>query len=159
VEHAFQLRERIERRVPGLVLGGWANPHRPAEEQAGFLTAPHFHGAFYLTQIVSHHDAGGLEDLVAELTRRGVATPGLAGVFLYRSARPATLEQLGRYFPVPAVALTREFDAGLSPEEICARSVRAALDAGAAGVYLSNLGLRGAGPRLRSILEKAGLGS
>lgn len=176
VAHAYELRERIRERVPGLVLGGWANPHRPAREQAGFLTAPDVHADFYLTQIVSHHDAAGLEALTAALrgtpaegdgasegaegtapsTRSG-PLPGLAGVFLYRSARPSTLARLGQYFPVPAEALTREFDAGVPPEEICARSVRAALDAGAAGVYLSNLGLRGAGGRLQKILDRAGL--
>lgn len=157
VDHAFQLREKIRERVPRLVLGGWANPHRPTEEQAGFLTAPDFHGAYYLTQIVSHHDAMGLEALTTTLSKRGAALPGLAGVFLYRSARPRLLERLGQYFPVPAEALTREFESGIAPEEICARSIRAALDAGAAGVYLSNLGLRGAGTRLRRILERAGL--
>jgi hypothetical protein len=169
VAHAFQLRERIRERVPGLVLGGWANPHRPAEEQAGFLTAPDVHADFYLTQIVSHHDAAGLEALIDALRQTpaapgaprspvpGPPLPGIAGVFLYRSARPETLARLGRYFPVPAEALTREFEAGLPPEEICARSVRAALEAGAAGVYLSNLGLRGAGLRLRKILDRAGL--
>ena len=157
VDHAFELRGKIRERVPGLVLGGWANPHRPSDEQAGFLTAPDFHASYYLTQIVSHHDAGGLEALTGELDRRGSALPGLAGVFLYRSARPQTLQRLGEYFPVPARAIARDFEAGLPPEEICARSVRAALDAGAAGVYLSNLGLRGAGTRLRRILERAGL--
>ena len=47
VDHAFQLRARIRERVPELVLGGGANPHRPADEQAGFLTAPDFHARFY----------------------------------------------------------------------------------------------------------------
>ena len=158
VEHGFQLRARIRDRVPDLVLGGWANPHRPVREQADFLTAPDFHGAYYLTQIVSHHDAAGLEALTTELDRRGSDLPGLAGVFLYRSARPGTLRRLGEFFPVPGEALIREFAAGTPAEEICARSIRAALDAGAAGIYLSNLGLRGAGPRLRRILDRAGLG-
>ncbi|MEJ2539423.1 MAG: hypothetical protein P8188_05555 [Gemmatimonadota bacterium] len=157
VEHAFQLRERIRRQVPDLELGGWANPHRPAEEQAGFLTAPDFHGSFYLTQIVSHHDPAGLAELLESLDRRGARLPGLAGVFLYRSAHPATLTRLGAYFPVPAEALAREFEAGATPEEICARSIRAALAAGAAGVYLSNLGLRRAGARLSAILDRLDL--
>lgn len=154
--HAFMLRERIRERVPALALGGWANPHRPADEQAGFLTAPDFHGAFYLTQVVSHHDAGGLSSLKSELERRGSRIPGLAGIFLYRSANPRTLERLGAYFPVPARELTAEFGAGAAPEEICARSVRAALDAGVEGVYLSNLGFRSAARRLRRILELVG---
>ncbi len=81
----------------------------------------------------------------------------MAGIFLYRSANPRTLGRLGEYFPVPAEEITAEFDAGASAEEICGRSVRAVLDAGAAGVYLSNLGFRGAGRRLRGVLEAAGL--
>jgi len=156
VPHAYQLRARIRERVPALTLGGWANPHRPATEQADFLTAPDFNAAFYLTQVISHHSAGGLAALNEEMARRGAGTPGLAGIFLYRSANPRTLERLGAYFPVPARELTAEFSAGAAPEEICARSVRAALDAGAAGVYLSNLGFREAGRRLRRILDHLG---
>lgn len=152
VPHAYQLRARIRDRVPHLTLGGWANPHRPAREQADFLTAPDFNAAFYLTQVVSHHSARGLAALRDELRRRDARIPGLAGVFLYRSANPRTLERLGAYFPVPARELAAEFEAGASPEEICARSVRAALDAGMEGVYLSNLGFREAGRRLRRIL-------
>ena len=37
VPHAYQLRALIEERVPGLALGGWANPHRSAGEQVDFL--------------------------------------------------------------------------------------------------------------------------
>lgn len=153
VPHAYVLRARIRERAPSLTLGGWANPHRPAEEQAGFLTAPDFHGDFYLTQVVSHHGAAGMSALQRELRRRGSDLPGMAGIFLYRSPNPRTLERLGAYFPVPARDLTAEFDAGASPEEICARSVRAALDAGVEGVYLSNLGFRSAARRLRRILD------
>lgn len=153
VPHAYLLRDRIQARVPALTLGGWANPHRPSEEQAGFLTAPDFHGSFYLTQVVSHHTARGLADLREELDRRGSSLPGLAGIFLYRSANSRTLERLNAYFPVPARELAEEFESGASPEEICARSIRAALDAGIEGVYLSNLGFRGAGRRLRRILN------
>ena len=156
VDHAYQLRARIREQVPDLALGGWANPHRPPGEQAGFLAAPDAHAAFYLTQIVSHYDPAGLEGLVRELDGRGVDLPGLAGVFLYRSAHPGTLTRLGGFFPVPGRALTADFDRGVAAEEICARSIRAALDAGAAGVYLSNLGFRGAGRRLARILDRLG---
>lgn len=152
--HAYLLRARIRERTPTLTLGGWANPHRPAEEQAGFLAPGDFHASFYLTQVVSHHSAAGLEALVGEVRRRDLGLEGLAGVFLYRSANPDTLARLGSYFPVPAEELTAEFARGDTPEEICARSVRAALDAGAAGVYLSNLGFRGAGRRLKAVLDR-----
>lgn len=157
VPHAYQLRARIQERVPSLSLGGWANPHRPPAEQAGFLTAPDFHASFYLTQVVSHHSAGAVEGLIRELAGRGATElRGLAGIFLYRSANPRTLERLGHYFPVPAREITAEFEAGATGEEICGRSVRAVLDAGVAGVYLSNLGFRGAARRLHAILTAAG---
>jgi hypothetical protein len=142
VPHAYHLRARIAERVPRLSLGGWANPHRDAEQQAGYLVGGEFFGDFYLTQVVSHHTAGHLEALVRAVTRRGCDLPALAGVFHYRSANPGTLSRLGEFFPVPAEQITREFDAGDDAETITARSVRAALDAGARGVYVSNLGLR-----------------
>lgn len=154
VDHAWELREHIRERVPSLALGGWANPHRPAAEQAGFLTDARACADFFLTQIVTHHNAEGLAELTAELERRGSRLKALAGVFLFRSANPRTLDRLNRYFPVPVEELTREFESGRSAVEICARSIRAALDAGAAGVYLSNLGLRSAARRLRAVLAR-----
>jgi 5,10-methylenetetrahydrofolate reductase len=154
VPHAYRLRGEIRARVPALALGGWANPHRDIEQQTAFLTAADFHGSFYLTQIVSHHSAGRLEALVSSAARRGCALPGLAGIFHYRSGNPATLARLGTYFPVPARELVREFEAGADPETITARSVRAALDAGARGVYVSNLGVRRPDRTLESILER-----
>jgi len=153
VDHAYQLRGRIRGRVPGLTLGGWANPHRPAEEQAGFLLDEAAHADFFLTQIVTHHNVGGLAELTARLSALGSDLRCLAGVFLFRSANRRTLERLNRYFPVPMDELERDFEDGLTAEKIAARSIRAALDAGAAGVYLSNLGLRSAARRLRAILR------
>ncbi|HZI76693.1 MAG TPA: hypothetical protein VFD73_22235, partial [Gemmatimonadales bacterium] len=55
VPHARELRALIRRRVPQLDLGGWASPHRSAEEQVSFLLDERFEAEFYLTQIVSHH--------------------------------------------------------------------------------------------------------
>lgn len=63
------------------------------------------------------------------------------------------LARLGESFPVPAEALTRDFEAGATPEEICLRSTRALRDAGARHVYVSNLGLRKAPGRLESMME------
>ena len=156
VPHAYMLRMHLRERITDLEYGGWANPHRPAQEQADFLTDAEFGGDFYLTQIVSHHDAEGLAALVTELKRRGSPLKGVAGVFLYRSPNRATLERLGRYFPVPVDRIVEDFESGLSAEEICARSIRAVLDAGASGVYLSNLGLLGAKRRLDRILRLLG---
>jgi len=162
VEHAWQLRERIRARVPGLRLGGWANPFRDPAEQAGYLAAERGEGPgpasldFFLTQVVHHHDARRVEDFWRELRRRDLTVPGLVGIFHYRSANARTLERLQHFLPVPAAQVTRDFASGASAEQLTARSVRAALDAGAPGVYISNLGLRGAGRSLRWILDELG---
>jgi hypothetical protein len=153
VPHARELRSLIRRRVPALDLGGWANPHRPADEQVGFLLDTRFEADFYLTQIVSHHSIRAVERFLAEARRRGVPYPGVFGVFLYRSANPATLAKLSDFFPVPTAELTREFEAGMTPEEICAKSVRMLREAGADKVYLSNLGFQEVELRYRRIVE------
>ena len=63
------------------------------------------------------------------------------GVFYYRSANPKTLQALSGFLPVPVEELTREFADGASPEEICARSIRALTEAGVRHFYVSNLPL------------------
>lgn len=151
--HAHELRALIRDRVPGLVLGGWANPHRDAKEQVSFLTSDDCHADFFLTQVVSHHSLERVEALLEEMGRRGVALPGVFGVFCYRSANPATLGRLGEFFPVPAAELVREFGAGASAEEVCARTIRALRSAGAAKIYVSNLGGRDGAARLERILQ------
>jgi hypothetical protein len=153
VPHARELRALIRRRVPSLNLGGWANPHRPADQQVSYLLDDRLEADFYLTQIVSHHSIGAVERFLGEARRRGVTYPGVFGVFLYRSANPATLTRLADFFPVPAAELTREFEAGLTPEEICARTVRALREVGADKVYLSNLGFEQVETRYRRVLE------
>jgi hypothetical protein len=153
VPHARELRQLIRRRVPQLDLGGWANPHRPPAEQVDFLLDDRFQAEFYLTQVVSHHSIRAVEQFLTEARRRGVTYPGVFGVFLYRSANPATLARLGDFFPVPAAELTREFEARLSPEEICAKTIRALREVGADRVYLSNLGFQGVETRYRRIID------
>jgi hypothetical protein len=153
VPHARELRALIRQRVPRLDLGGWANPHRPAGEQVDYLLDAKFQAEFYLTQIVSHHSIRSVERFLNETRRRNVNVPGVFGVFLYRSASPGTLAKLRDFFPVPAAELTREFEAGLSPEEICAKSVRLLREVGADKVYLSNLGFQGVDARYRRIVE------
>ena len=115
VEHAWQLRQAIRKRQPGLVLGGWANPHADPSRQVDFLLDQEFNGEFFLTQIVSHHDRAAIARLVAEARRRGVTQPGMFGVFFYRSANPKTLAALAHFLPVPAEALAAEFAAGATP--------------------------------------------
>jgi 5,10-methylenetetrahydrofolate reductase len=157
VEHAWQLREMIRRRDSTLALGGWANPHADPERQADFLTAGNLNAEYYLTQVVSHHHAARVERFVDVTRRRGVTLPGVFGVFYYRSANPRTLAALESFLPVPAKELTREFGAGDTAEEVCARTIRTLTDAGARHFYISNLPVGRAQPVLTAILDKAEL--
>lgn len=154
VAHAYELRQRIRDRVPDLTLGGWANPHRDAERQVDYLLRDDFQAAFYLTQVVSHHDLAATERFVTEATRRGVGIPGVFGVFHYRSATPSTLERLARFLPVPTEGVRRDFAAGKSPEEITAETIRALRGIGVQRVYVANLGVRGAVGRYEAIVGR-----
>jgi len=154
VPHGRDLREILRGRVPALALGGWANPHRDAGEQVGFVTAPDAYADFALSQIVSHHSLRGAERLLEAMAESGSSVPVVYGVFFYRSANRGTLSTLSRFFPVPASELTAEFESGATAEEICARSIRELRRIGADKVYVSNLGNRGAGRRLARILER-----
>lgn len=153
VDHANELRGMIRDRVPGISLGGWANPHKSARQQLGFLEAPDAYADFALTQIVSHHSLAAVEDLLEGHARSGLDTPLVFGVFFYRSANPRTLDTLNRFFPVPAEALTRDFESS-DAEAICARTIRELRAVGAEKIYVSNLSNRGAGRRLRRILHE-----
>ena len=151
VPHGRDLRELLREQMPDLVLGGWANPHRQAEEQVGFLEADDAHVDFALTQVVSHHSLRGVEDFLERMQSVGSPVPTVFGVFFYRSANPRTLQTLGNFFPVPAEGVTRDFE-NAAAEEICARTIRELRSAGADKIYVSNLGNRRAGRRLRRIL-------
>ena len=155
VPHSYMLRQRIRERQPGLSLGGWANPHRDVREQADYLSSDDFSADFYLTQVVSHHSADRVEAFLEECDRRGVSAPGVFGVFYYWSAHPGTLGRLGKFFPVPADELTREFEAGASPEEILGKTLDTLRAAGAEKVYISNLGHRRVQRRLDKVLARA----
>jgi 5,10-methylenetetrahydrofolate reductase len=157
VEHAWELRARIRQRDDTLVLGGWANPHGDPQQQVDYLTADNFGAEFYLTQVVSHHDAAAVERFVEVARRRDVTLPGVFGVFYYRSANPRTLAALKGFLPVPAEQLTREFASGATAEDVCARTVRALVDAGARHFYISNLPIGRAPSVLAAILDKAGV--
>jgi hypothetical protein len=151
--HGRDLREILHGRLPDLVLGGWANPHRDAEEQVGFLAADNACADFALTQVVSHHSLPCVEQFLERMHVVGATVPTVFGVFFYRSAKASTLEALGGFFPVPAEEITRDFESA-SAEEICARTIRGLRSVGADKVYVSNLGNRGAGRRLRRILDQ-----
>ncbi len=153
VPHAFQLRQLLRERLPHLDLGGWANLHRDQAQQVDYLLDERFEADYYFTQIVSHHDAEHVEGWLQETQRRGLEIPGVFGVFLYRSARPAMLERLSQFFPVPAEPLMREFESGATPEEVCARSVVALRRMGVDKIYLCNLGGRRAAQRYHRIAQ------
>ena len=155
VDHAWQLREAIHRRGARLTLGGWANPHGDPAAQVNHLLDGQAHAEFYLTQIVSHHSRPAVEAFLSEARKRGLTMPGMFGVFYYRSANPRTMSALRSFLPVPAEALTREFDAGTPPEEICARSIRELAAAGVRHFYISNLPLGRAARTLERILSLA----
>jgi 5,10-methylenetetrahydrofolate reductase len=156
VPHAYQLRRVLQQRVPQLELGGWANPHGDAERMVDFLLDVEFGASFYLTQIVSHHAMRAVEAFVRAARRRGVTTPGVFGVFYYRSANRATLARLAEFLPVPAEAIARDFAAGRSAAEICGSTIRRLRDIGVTRVYVSNLGIRGAAERYRAVVAAVG---
>ncbi len=139
VERGWELRRLIRDRQPDLQLGGWANPHKDAVEQVGYLLEPHVTADFYLTQVVSHHDLSGVERFLDEGRRRGLTLPGLFGVFYYRSGNRRTFDTLARFLPVPREGLLREFSGGATAEEVCAHSVRALRELGVRHIYVSNL--------------------
>jgi hypothetical protein len=155
VEHAWQLRQTLRRHDHTLALGGWANPHGDPERQIDYLVDNDFHGEFYLTQIVSHHDVRAVAHFIATADRRQLALPGVFGVFFYRSANPRTLNALKNFLPAPVGALTREFGEGATPEEICARTIRALIDVGVKHFYLSNLPISRAQAVLAEVLDRA----
>ena len=156
VEHAWQLRQMLRERDHTIALGGWANPHGDAERQVDFLAAPDFHAEFYLTQVVSHHDVEPVARFVRTTERRGLALPGVFGVFFYRSANARTLGALNSFLPVPFEGLIRDFESGASAEEVCARTIRAAMDVGAKHFYISNLPIGRAQAVLAEVLERVG---
>src|SRR5262247_679880 len=124
VEHAYELRRLIRKSVPGLSLGGWANPHG-GRQQVEFMLHPEYSADFFLAQIVSHYQTSAIDDFVNETERLGVKIPGIFGVFYYRSANPKTFAMLSNFLPVPVAELTRDLAANIKPDEICARSVHA----------------------------------
>ena len=72
-------------------------------------------------------------------------------------ANRRTLDLLRSFLPVPSDELAREFAAGDSPVDVCARTIRLLMEAGAQHFYISNLPGRQAQPVLASIIEKVGV--
>jgi len=76
-------------------------------------------------------------------------------VFYYRSANPKTLAALQNFLPVPAAGLTKEFGAGASAEQVCARTIQALRAAGVRNFYVSNLPVGRARQTMSRIMEIA----
>lgn len=157
VEHAWQLRATIRAREPRLTLGGWANPYGDTAAQIEYMTDDCFNAEYYLTQIVSHLNVAPVERFINEARKRGITKPGMFGVFYYRSANAKTLAALGQFLPVPVEGLSREFAAGATPIDVCARTMRAMMEVGARHFYISNLPLHTAASTLGEILERIGV--
>lgn len=153
VPHGYVLRQHIREKYPQLALGGWANPHRDAERQVDLLDADEFTGEFFLTQIVSHHDRAEVEAFVEEQQKRVPHLPGVFGVFYWRSANPKTLKRLSEFIPVNVEGILKDFESGLGPDEICAKTIRTLFDAGVSRVYISNLRTSQAADRLEAIRQ------
>jgi 5,10-methylenetetrahydrofolate reductase len=154
VEHAWTLRQHIHKREPRLTLGGWANPHASAAQQVEFLVDERFCAEFYLTQVVSHLSLDPVKRFIEEVDRRNVQIPGMFGVFYYRSASPKTLAALNGFMPVPVDGLVKEFASGASPEEICARTIRALRSLGVRHICVCNLPMDGAPAALAAIRSR-----
>jgi len=150
VEHAYELRSLIRRRVPGLTLGGWASPHG-GRRQVEYILDPNYSADFFLAQIASHYQTAAIDEFLESAARLGVKVPGIFGVFYYRSANPRTCAMLSEFFPVPFDELKRDFEASVPPEEICARSIVGLLQRGVKHVYISNLPLATAVKKLADI--------
>jgi len=154
VAHAWQLRQVLRERAGDMALGGWANPTRDPARQVEYLADRDFNAEFYLTQIVSHHDVAPVARFIEAAAQRGVTQPGIFGVFYYRSANPRTLKALKAFLPVPIDGLTREFAEGATPEDVCARSIRALHDVGVRHFYISNLPIARAQHVLADIMQR-----
>lgn len=157
LEHAWQLRRLIRQRHPGLELGGWANPIADPVRQIDFLLHPEVNADYYLTQIVSHHQFDRVSAFLEAGRANGLSMPGVFGVFYYRSANPKTLEMLSQFLPVPVEELNAEFANGATPIDVCARTIRVLVDAGARHFYVSNLPAKKTAATLATILDQAGL--
>lgn len=153
VERSKDLRAILAEHVPDLVLGGWANPFRDPAKQVEFVVADDFLASFFLTQVVSHHRMDVVETFLEEMDKQGVDVPGVFGVFYYRSGNPTTLRRLANYFPVPAEDLIKEFETGVTPEEVAARTIRELQGLGISNVYLANLPAGGALQRYERIMD------
>ncbi len=159
VEHAWQLRQLLHARDHTITLGGWANPHaRCRHGRSTILRRRAF------TQSSTSHRLSAITTSAQRGTvsrRRTAARNDTAGCIrrvLLPEREPSHRWPRCRAFcPCRVEGLTREFAAGASAEEVCARTLRTLLDVGARHFYISNLPIRRAPAVVASILERAGI--
>jgi 5,10-methylenetetrahydrofolate reductase len=152
VPRSRDLRALIRAQVPGVALGAWVNPYKDPVKQVDLLTDRGHEADYFLTQVVSHHEMAPVDRFLEEAARRGLAMPGLFGVFYYRSGNRNTLERLSRFIPAPVEGLLAEFADGRSADDVCALTLEALAARGVDKVYISNLQPLGAERRL-GVLE------
>jgi len=156
VEHAYELRRLIRERVPGMTLGGWASPHG-GRRQVEYILDPNYSADFFLAQIASHYQTEALDSFLESIHQLRIEIPAIFGVFYYRSANAKTCSLLSQFFPVPFEGLKHDFDSGVAPQEICARSISALLKRGVKHVYISNLPMGSAAKTLSDIESRVDL--
>ena len=112
-------------------------PHANSpEQQVGFLLDAGAHADFYLTQIVSHHQAHQVEAFLDEARRRASTLPAVFGVFYYRSAESRDAQDSATVSAGAGRTLAAEFAAGATPVDVCARTIRTLLISGR-GTFMS----------------------
>ena len=139
VEHAWQLREIIREREAGAGARRLGQPARPCRD-AGAASArrPRHRGVLPDADRVASQPRA-VERFLAEAERRGLALPGMFGVFYYRSREP---DDAADAAAVPACA-GRGAQRGVRGRRdarcVCARSIRELTAAGVRHFYVSNL--------------------
>ena len=108
--------------------------------QVDFLLHPDVNADFYLTQIVSHHQVDRVSAfLEAGRDRTACRCRACSASSITAAPIRKTLEMLSQFLPVPVEELKAEFAAGATPIDVCARTIRLLIDAGARHFYVSNL--------------------
>ena len=154
VEHAWQLRAAIRAREPRLTLGGWANPYGDAAQQVDYMTDDCFN-AEYLPHADRQPPGRRARRALHQRdpAARHRARPACSASSTTEAPTAKTLAALSQFLPVPVEGLSREFAAGATPIDICARTLRAMMDVGARHFYISNLPLLDAASTLNEILD------
>ncbi len=147
--------QTLHERGHGLALGGWANPHAILNVRSIISRRQNFNAEFFLTQVVSHHDANRCRRFVDTTERRGVTLPACSASSSIAAPTPGTLEALRAFCRCRSKGSTREFAAGATAEDVCAQTIRTLINAGARHFYISNLPIARAQRVLASIMRRS----